>query len=343
VNAEERRTLEEAVVAAYGTQDGGWHPSAWSALTDLGVTLLSVPEDVGGGGADLGAATVVLMALGSIGASVPEIETGLMAGWLLEQVGGRLPAGIITAAPADDLELSETGAALVVSGRVRRVPWARHADHLITLSAHRGRACVLQIPLRTATIEPGLNLAGEPRDDVVLDAVVPSADVYWADDPGPLRVELLLRGAFGRAAMMAGAAQGIYAYAADYARVRHQFGQPLAAMQAVQQQLAQLAGEASAMTVAVEAAAAAQQPDLSRSWMLAAARVRVAASAGTVAAIGHQILGAIGFTDEHPLHRLTTRLWAWREEDGNQAVWADHLGSVLTGKDRQSLWRQIIR
>jgi acyl-CoA dehydrogenase len=284
----------------------------------------------------------VLIALGSVGASVPAVETGLMAGWLLEMVGGRLSAGVTTAAPAGELEMTKSGDRLVVSGRIPRVPWARYADHLVALGAYEGRACVLRLPLRRASIEPGLNLAREPRDDVVLAAAsVAATDVWWADDPSSLRVELLLRGAFGRAAMMAGAAQGVYAYAADDARVRHQFGRPLAAMQSIQQQVAQLAGEASAMTVAVEAAAEAHESDASRSWPLAAARVRVASSAATVAAIGHQILGAIGFTDEHPLHRLTTRLWAWREEDGNQAVWADHLGSILSGRDRPSLWRQI--
>ena len=69
----------------------------------------------------------------------------------------------------------------------------------------------------------------------------------------------------------------------------------------------------------------------------------IAGAAGTVAAIGHQILGAIGFTDEHPLHRLTTRLWAWREEYGNHAIWSERLGSVLAGKDGLTLWQRMTR
>jgi alkylation response protein AidB-like acyl-CoA dehydrogenase len=140
---------------------------------------------------------------------------------------------------------------------------------------------------------------------------------------------------------MAGAAQGVYAYAARYAGERHQFGRPLSAMQAVQQLLAELAAEASAMTVAVEAAAAAADRDPAGTWTLDAARIRVAEAAGTVAAVGHQVLGAIGFTDEHPLHYLTTRLWAWREEYGNSRVWSDQLGSDLAEKDGSSLWQLI--
>ena len=42
--------------------------------------------------------------------------------------------------------------------------------------------------------------------------------------------------------------------------------------------------------------------------------------------------GAIGFTDEHPLHRSTLRLWAWRDEFGNEQHHARTLGrAVLAG------------
>jgi acyl-CoA dehydrogenase len=141
--------------------------------------------------------------------------------------------------------------------------------------------------------------------------------------------------------MMAGAAQGVYAHTVRYAGERHQFGRSLAAMPAVQQMLAGLAAETSAMTVAVEAAALALDRDPTQTWPLDAARVRVDAAVQTVTAIGHQIHGAIGFTREHPLHRFTTRLWAWREEYRNQSAWADTFGEKLCQKDDRTLWHQL--
>ena len=51
--------------------------------------------------------------------------------------------------------------------------------------------------------------------------------------------------------------------------------------------------------------------------------MRVGEAAGTGAAIAHQVHGAMGFTYEHSLHHATRRLWAWREEFGNEALWAD--------------------
>ena len=128
--AEERQALHDAVADACGGTDGaGWHPKAWEALDQIGVTSLSVAEAAGGGGADLRAAAVVLMALGSLGVSVPVTETGLMAGWLIERAGARLPDGIVTAALGETLELRPAEGQWLVSGTLGRVPWARQADH----------------------------------------------------------------------------------------------------------------------------------------------------------------------------------------------------------------------
>jgi acyl-CoA dehydrogenase len=160
-------------------------------------------------------------------------------------------------------------------------------------------------------------------------------------DADALDVEFRRRGAFGRSLMMAGAAQSVYAYTVRYAGERQQFGRALAAMPAVQQMLAQLAAETSAMTVAVEAAALALDRDPMQTWTLDAARIRADAAVQTVTAIGHQIHGAIGFTREHPLHRLTARLWAWREEYRNQSAWADVFGENLCQKGDLTLWQQL--
>jgi len=45
-----------------------------------------------------------------------------------------------------------------------------------------------------------------------------------------------------------------------------------------------------------------------------------------VAAIAHQLHGAIGTTEEHRLRLTTTRLWSWRDEDGPEAECFAELG-----------------
>ena len=57
-----------------------------------------------------------------------------------------------------------------------------------------------------------------------------------------------------------------------------------------------------------------------------------------VAAIAHQTHGAMGFTYEHSLHHATRRLWAWRDEFGNESHWAIMLGRIVAARGADELW-----
>jgi len=71
-----------------------------------------------------------------------------------------------------------------------------------------------------------------------------------------------------------------------------------------------------------------------------AAKAQASDSAGTVAAIAHQLHGAIGTTEEHRLRLTTTRLWSWRDEDGTAAECFAELGRAALGAAGQGggLW-----
>jgi alkylation response protein AidB-like acyl-CoA dehydrogenase len=58
---------------------------------------------------------------------------------------------------------------------------------------------------------------------------------------------------------------------------------------------------------------------------VAAAEIRTGEAAGKVAEITHQVHGAIGFTYEYSLHRLSRRLWSWRDEFGTESHWSREL------------------
>ena len=77
------------------------------------------------------------------------------------------------------------------------------------------------------------------------------------------------------------------------------------------------------------------------SFEVAAARIEVARAAGIVTEAAHQLHGAIGFTDEHPLHRLTTRAWAWRDEYGTEGWWSARLGAAVVAAGGEALWPSI--
>jgi acyl-CoA dehydrogenase len=74
---------------------------------------------------------------------------------------------------------------------------------------------------------------------------------------------------------------------------------------------------------------------------IAAAKARTSEAAGAVARIAHQVHGAIGVTREHDLRLLTTRLWAWRDEDGSEAEWNSHVGATVLAAGPDALWQAV--
>jgi acyl-CoA dehydrogenase len=214
------------------------------------------------------------------------------------------------------------------------VPFARNADHIAVL-VHRGsEPAVALVAAGGLAIRQSTSLAGEPSDDVSLDGALPAAV-----RPVSLDQELVVGfGAAVRLQQMAGALEKILEQSVQHALDRSQFGRPIAKFQAVQHNLATLAGEVAAASAAAEAAAeACSGPEIGLAEV-AIAKVRGGEAAGTGSAIAHQVHGAMGFTYEHSLHHATRRLWAWREEFGNEAVWAQRLGKMVAAHGADQLW-----
>jgi acyl-CoA dehydrogenase len=314
-------------------EQGLWPKALWDALEESGLPLTWVPEELGGAGAALADGFAVLRAAGRFAAPVPLAET-LMAGWMLTQAGIDVPGGPLTIAPihADGrITLTADGA---LSGRARRVPFARNCSHIAVLAQRGGDPVVALISATGLPIRQSTSLAGEPRDDVAFDGAVAEALRPAALDQD----RLVAFGAAVRLQQIAGALEKILEQSVQYALDRVQFGRPIAKFQAVQHNLATLAGEVAAASAAADAAAeACAQPQIAMG-QIAIAKVRGGEAAGTGAAIAHQVHGAMGFTYEHSLHHATRRLWSWREEFGNEAVWAARLGRMVAERGADELW-----
>ena len=126
----------------------------------------------------------------------------------------------------------------------------------------------------------------------------------------------------------------------QYALDRTQFGRPIGKFQAVQQNLAVLAGQTAAAGAAADMAAEAVGDSI-RLLPIAAAKSRCGEAAGIGAAIAHQVHGAIGFTREHSLHFLTKRLWSWRDEFGNETAWNRLIGRHMAKAGPARYWAEI--
>jgi acyl-CoA dehydrogenase len=184
------------------------------------------------------------------------------------------------------------------------------------------------------------NIAAEPRDSLCLDGMaVAAGPLPDPDDP----VDFFAFGALARAGQIAGALESVLEQTVQYANDRTQFGKPIGKFQAIQQELARMAGEVAAAGAAVEAASrAADKRGNDAGFEIAVAKIRASEAASIVAGITHQTHGAIGFTYEHRLHFATRRLWSWRAEFGSETYWAEALGRDLAGKGAQALWPNMV-
>ncbi|RKN60803.1 acyl-CoA dehydrogenase [Streptomyces klenkii] len=280
----------------------------------------------------------------------PFAETALVARPLLRRAGFPVPDGPLSYAIAPELTIryahpaaSAVGSAgcsgendtLLVSGILRRVPWARTATAVIVLATAPSGPVLFTLAPDRAVLTPGGNLAGEPRDDLHLTALeIPASQVRRI--PRHLLDEAGHRAALARAALIAGAAERCTELTVAHTAARTQFGRPLSRFQAVKQEQARLIEETALVGAAVQAAAAPLDTGSpAAAFAVAAAKTQASASAAEIARIAHQLHGAIGITQLSPLHLATTRLWSWRDEDGDENSWAVRLARSVTAT---TLW-----
>ena len=342
-----RRIFDE--VADPQTRRGGGRDgraAAWQALEGHGLTRAWVPEAAGGSGASLADGFAILTLAGGVALDVPLAET-LLAGWLLAAAGLAVPGGKLApvATAGDGVRLDPDGR---LAGQVAAVPFAREADRLAVLGQRKaGDVFVALVDRAACGLRVRDNLAGEPRDTVIVDGVTPAALAPAAAD---LPDRLLAMGAVARACQMAGALQAVLARSVAYVGEREAFDRPIGKFQVIQHALARLAGETAIALAASGSAADAldaatddapdDAPDDADGVFLevASAKIRVGEAAAAGAAVAHQVHGAIGFSTEHPLHRFTRRLWAWRDDFGTESAWAVRLGAQTVQWGADGLW-----
>ena len=315
----------------------------WRAIEENGLPSVLVPEDRGGVGGGWGEAEVVIRAAGKYLAPVPLVES-ILAGWLLSNAGLDMPMGPLSIAPvrADEgLTINKDGGGYSISGVATRVPWGRSVEQLAAFARCDGEPYVALVASDAWTVElQDRNIAAEPRDSLRFHG--PAA----AAAPLPERIDperLFAFGAMARAAQIAGALEMALEQSVQYANDRSQFGTPIGKFQAVQQELAHMAGEVAAAGAAVEAACRAADRVGSRAgFEMATAKIRASEAASIVASIAHQTHGAMGFTYEHSLHFATRRLWSWRAEFGSENFWAENLGRSLAAHGGNALWSHLV-
>ena len=284
-------------------------PGFWSELAGLGMLGLHIPEDLGGSGFGLPETLIVAEEMGRHLAPGPFVPTVIAS-------------AVLAAAAPDDLRKkllpgladgSVIGAA-ALGGEVTVADGAASGKAGVVLSGHL--ADVLLVP---------------SGDDVLV--IEKSAGGYQADVPANVdqsrraaKVSLdaapaaVLPGA-GRLltdvarAVLAAEATGVAAQttemAAEYAKVRQQFGRPIAMFQAVKHHCANMLVAAEMATAATwDAGRAGLDGGDQLSYTAAIAAVLATSAALGNANLNIQVHGGIGFTWEHDAHLYLRRATA---------------------------------
>jgi acyl-CoA dehydrogenase len=321
--------------------EADWDSHLWDTLARAGMTGVGLSENAGGSGGSILDAVTIVSELAREMAVVPVAEHLLVALPAI-RIGGlpfpRLDQPLTIALAG--VSAAKQAGSWSISGR-SEVPWAAASNAIAVVAVGPGGPLLTVVPTAHVSIDVRANIAGEPRGTVTFDCVRVSSVAALTTDQVE---ELQARYAICRAAQLSAALDQILTWSVQFVGERHQFGRPLGRFQAIQMNLAQMAGEVSAVQTLVGAAVRALEKDSGNLLLIAAAtKVRAGSAVEVVARLAHQVHGALGFTQEYRLHHLTTRCWSWRDEAGSESAWSQVLGSGLLDNGEDGLWAALTR
>ncbi len=284
-------------------------PTFWGDLASLGWLGLHLPEARGGSGFGLPELVVVVEELGRAVTPGPFVPT-VIAGAVINEVGSDDLSARLLPGLADGSVLGGVGVTSDITVRDGRAAGTAPA----VLGG--GLATVLVLPAGedVVVVDPGADgvTVAVPAN---LDPTRRFARVTLADAPvevipGGRRVLVDLARLLV-AAEATGVATECTEQAAAYAKVRVQFGRPIAMFQAVKHHCANMLVASELATAAVwDAARAAEEGGDQLTYTAAMAAALALAAGDECAQLNIQVHGGIGFTWEHDAHLYLRRATA---------------------------------
>ena len=327
----------------------GVDAALWRRMADLGWQGLLVPSELGGSDGSLLDVVLLLEELGRAGAPGPFVPSAVVATSLVLRAGSaeqrkRLLAPLAAGERIAAVALVDEGGAFDritlgldarnrLTGRKLFVESADAADTLVVALRGGGDLELWAVP----TDRPGVGrrrlevIGPAPLFEVTFDDVALAAGDRLSP-PGGGREPLaaaLRAGALARTAEMVGGAQRILEIAVEHARTRVQGGRPIGGYQAIQHACADLVRDVDASRGLLHAAAWKLAEGLPAGPDVAAAKAYAGEACLAVARRGHQILGAIGYCEEHPLHLLHKRIHAASLDCGDTALHLEALAEAI--------------
>ena len=289
-------------------------PPYWQAAAEQGLQGVHLAESVGGQGFGILELCVVLAEFGYGAVPGPFVPSAIASALISAddpdaKVLSELASGAAIAAYAKDccaLTATRQGDVLVIRGEVRAVPAA-------------GEASVLVLPVAIDSAEEWVVLRAEQLEIEPVRSVDPlrpiahvRANAVEVGDDAVLRNLSVATAHALISTLLSAEAVGVARWATDtaaeYAKIREQFGRPIGQFQAIKHKCAEMIADTERATAAVWDAARAVDEARQNNWDIQGSAVEFAAAvAATLAPAAAQrctqdciqVHGGIGYTWEH--------------------------------------------
>ncbi|WP_020665058.1 acyl-CoA dehydrogenase family protein [Amycolatopsis benzoatilytica] len=304
-----------------------------SRAAELGISLVGIPEELGGAGTERSVVTNALvaeaLAHGDLGLAVAvlapsAVSTALVAWGDEQQQADYVPAFTGDQVPAAALALLErtplfdpfkpatkakrTPKGYQLDGVKSLVPRAAEAELFIVSADLEGRGPALFLVESssagvTVESEPAMGLRGAATGKLHLEKVALPAGALLGGGKADVFTEVVRLSRLGWAALAAGVGKAVLDYVVPYVNERTAFGEPISHRQAVAFSVADIAIELEGLRLVMLRAASRAEQGKEYAREAALARKLATDKGMQIGNAGVQLLGGHGFVKEHPVER----------------------------------------
>ncbi|WP_442790868.1 acyl-CoA dehydrogenase family protein [Nocardia sp. NBC_01327] len=323
--------------AAYDADNAAKAPrDLLERASELGITLINVPEELEGAASERGAVTNSLvaeaLAHGDMGLALPLLAPSGVAvalsqwgtdaqqkTYLAAFAGESVPqASVVISEPqplfdpfALKTKATRSPSGYRLNGVKSLVPAAGDAELFIVAAELDGRPAFFIVESDTQGLiveaDPSMGLRAAGLGRLILDNVAVSTNAILGDAETAQRSEdyadAVRLARLGWASLATGTGQAVLDYVIPYVKEREAFGEPIAHRQAVAFMVANMAIELDGLRLVTLRGASRAEQGLSFAREAALARKLATDKGMQIGLDGVQLLGGHGFTKEHPVER----------------------------------------
>ncbi|MBI2872176.1 MAG: acyl-CoA/acyl-ACP dehydrogenase [Chloroflexi bacterium] len=358
------RECPTALVRAMEQDEGGYPPTLWRGVAELGWPGILFPDENGGLGLGYVDAGVLFQEIGRAMAPIPLFQTVALGGVPILEAGNTtqrrkylnsIAAGDLIATMAlvepegtfgpdgIKLEARQSPRGFVLSGTKMFVEFANVADLMVvaarTSPAGRSRTgqgvSLFLVDARSPGISqtPLKTIAADKQSEVVFRNVeVPADSLLGPVNEGwPVVEHTLQRATLLTCAQMVGAARRVLEITLDYAKSRLAFGRPIGSFQAIQHMCADMVTWADGAELLTYEALWKVDEGLPAAQAVSMAKGFCNERLRQLTAHAQQIHGGIGYMLEFDLQLWFRRMKGWELKLGNSFLHREHTAGVLLG------------